>query len=1069
MSDSKIDVGAVAPLKPSDFMRKLRPELYSDTADRPLYVLDRSMLEFQLETVTARNEHQGFEIFCRKLCERAICPQIRPQSGPEGGGDGKTDADTIPVANAISDRSYVGHPGPAREIWAFAFSAMKDWKRKVARDVAGIAATGRTFERIYFVTNQPARAKDRARLEADLAQAHGTPVHILDRAWIVNEVIDKERKDIAHDYLGVGHIVNDPMRMGPEDYSRRRRLDDIERSLVDVTNYEGMEYQMVTEALVAAQLSRNLELPRHETDGRHARAIRLAERHGTERQRLEARHDALWTAFWWFDDAEAVNAGYGDIEKEALRADHARNLEFLVQLHQLLVNSIIYRLLSRESVDFEERSDRLEAALIRMTEDVQRPNHRLEARTSLVVTRLGRHIVDGRKDRLPEIWSELGSILNDAQGLAEFDADRLVRLIEVASMPAGRDPTYRAVAERLADFVAKRSSEAEGALILLRQALRLDPEEKFERIRLLGRASMRLAKREHAAQLIEAQQHLAIAYRGADLLWAARSSCIFAAASLAAEGEEDSELPVGFVPTVKMWAWIALQIRLVPELLLAMRLLAMSLATMPLDEASKERVSESIQELDAAFGSNILNLTDAELASISRLPDALAASGMTMSRVALLHALGYEDVLRDEGSIPDRESAGAVAKFMATLKAQPVSSELYGPLILNWRKDQSLETCICGLTIEVRGPGSDAGIMVAQSIVGTFEATLATVLEERVSPHTERFRIDIVESDGKHPRIDTDPTAMRSMVSWPSSLPPQSFERQNEIGRFLMQVVGEVLAAAFVLSDLKDTVERLFAGGNAHDRVSIVLASLNSIHRLTGRDIVRTPDERLRDYPPRARPSLPDVERPARVTRSRPPDTEASSEGPPPVDRHRAVKVQSVIDVHSWDQARWTGTLYASYGSEVPPILALTFRNAAGARRIFERWRERFGRKDVKHEISLSVIRGLPGHPSSHYAVQITSGLPEGEECDRDALYQIMSRVLVMEPRDNRHLEQFLALRGTFGCYLLAPAVITAGEPEILTELAILKRDVSVVQASDVTPGDIQHVALEMVARQDAE
>ncbi|WP_323824895.1 hypothetical protein, partial [Pseudomonas aeruginosa] len=87
-----------------------------------------------------------------------------------------------------------------------------------------------------------------------------------------------------------------------------------------------------------------------------------------------------------------------------------------------------------------------------------------------------------------------------------------------------------AVAERLADFVAKRTSDAQGALILLRQALNLDDDEQCERIRLLGRAAVRLAKREHAEQLIEAHQHLAIAYRSADLLWAARSSILMAAA-----------------------------------------------------------------------------------------------------------------------------------------------------------------------------------------------------------------------------------------------------------------------------------------------------------------------------------------------------------------------------------------------------------------------------------------------------------------------------------------------------------------------------------------------------------
>lgn len=1069
MRDYRIENGAGEPAAecptPAGFMRKLRPELYSDTVDRPLYVLDRPMLEFQLETMTSRNEHQRFEIFCRKLCQRVICPNIRPQSGPEGGGDGKTDADTFPVAEAIADLTYIGSPGPGREDWGFAFSAMKDWKRKVVKDVEGIASTGRKLERIYFVTSQPARASDRARIEAELKQAHSIPVKILDRAWIVEEVIDHERKDIAHDYLGVGQMVSDPLRMGPEDYSRRRRLDDIERGLADPSTFARMERQLVTEAMVAAHLSRNLELPRHETEGRHARAIRLALKHGSARQQLEARYDALSTAFWWFDDAVAVSDGYGTIEAEALGADHARNIEFLVQLHQLLVIGVLYRMLPAEEADLSARSDRLEAALVAMTRDEHRPNHRLEARTSLAVVRLGRYFAERRMDELPGVWSELGLILDDASGLAEYDADRLVRLIEVVAMPAGRDPTYRAVAERLADFVAKRTSDAQGALILLRQALNLDGDEKCERIRLLGRAAVRLAKREHAEQLIEAHQHLAIAYRGTDLLWAARSSILMAAAGLAAEGEEASELPVGFVPTVKIWAWIALQLRFVPELLLAVRLLRMSSEASPLSEHSNGRVAEGLQEIDVVFGSNILNMNDGELCSLSALPDELGAAGMTMSRIALLYALGYEDTLREEGSIPDEVAERGLGEFFALMKAQPVSGQLFGRLILNAPTGQVVETCICGLTVEVAAPGDDAGTIIAQAIVAAFEAMLATMIEDGVGAHTERFRVDIVETDEDQPSVRTDPKAMRSLVTWPRSLSVSDFVRQSDIGAFLMRVVGEAMAATFVLPEFKDTMGRLFAKGSAHDRVSSVLASLSGLHRIVGQPVVRL-DPAAKDYPMRDRPAVADMERPAGGGQDEDGLAGAKSgDGRPTIGRHRGMKVQSVIDVHSWDEARWKGVLYASYGEDVPPIFALTFTNAAGARRIFERWRERFGTKDVNHDINMSIIRNLPGHAASHYAVQITSRPPDDGSWERDVLYQTVNRVQVMEPADNTHLETFFSKRHAAGCFMLAPAILSAGQPEILTDLVVLKRNMKVVDAADVTEHDIESVALEMIAR----
>ena len=61
-----------------------------------------------------------------------------------GGGDGKVDTKTYPVADAVSDGRWIAAPrGDDR--WAFAFSAMKDWKRKVRSDVVKIAETDRGY------------------------------------------------------------------------------------------------------------------------------------------------------------------------------------------------------------------------------------------------------------------------------------------------------------------------------------------------------------------------------------------------------------------------------------------------------------------------------------------------------------------------------------------------------------------------------------------------------------------------------------------------------------------------------------------------------------------------------------------------------------------------------------------------------------------------------------------------------------------------------------------------------------------------------------------------------------
>jgi len=174
-----------APIKPSDFMRARRPELYSDTVfvDEP--ALSRSLFEFHLDTLTQRKEEIRFEHFCRILAEKELCPNLLPQTGPTGGGDSKTDAETYPVANSIADLWYVGDPSSAaQERWAFAFSAKKDWRPKVKSDVEKIVATGRGYSLIYFMTNQSVPDRKRAEIEDELSLQWQVPVRILARiAW----------------------------------------------------------------------------------------------------------------------------------------------------------------------------------------------------------------------------------------------------------------------------------------------------------------------------------------------------------------------------------------------------------------------------------------------------------------------------------------------------------------------------------------------------------------------------------------------------------------------------------------------------------------------------------------------------------------------------------------------------------------------------------------------------------------------------------------------------------------------------------------------------------------------
>lgn len=1058
------DGAPLSGIPPSAFMRELRPEYYSDTKAQTAYALTADVFEYRLETVTARNETHDFELFCRKLCERTICPNLRPQTGPEGGGDSKADTETYPVADEISSRYYAGEANSGRERWAFAFSAKKVWSDKVRKDVQGLIDTGRPYDRIFCVTSRFARAKDRARIEDELSTKHGVPVTIFDRSWIVKEIIENDRADLAVNYLNVGD-ASATEKLGPTDYSRARQLEDIERAISDPDAYKGIELQLVTEALLAAKLSRGLERPRTETDGRFERAIRVADKHGGFRQRLEARYERIWTAFWWHDDFELLNESYADFEARALESDNAMNLEFLGTLHQLLVNSVIHGHMTLEACQLQERAARLKVALEPLAQDLDRPNNALGARTALLRIRLNQAMMAHDQDALSAIWDEFADILEEAEGLGEYNAEGLVQFVEAIAQMAGNDRAYNALIEKLAEFVGKRKSEGEGALVLLRRAQKLDFSDHFDMIRWLGRAAVGLSKREYLGALVEAAQLLALAYRSADLHWASRASCLFAVGSLVVEGEADGEFSPEIVPSVKLWAWISVALGHLPDALSAVQLLNGFLAALPLDDESQDRVREDLLELDVALACLILNLEETELRRIEDVPDILEALELGIARTALLYALGYEDVLRADGSLPDDETNERVRETLSLLKSQPGATELPQTLVLNAGGKEVLTTTVLGMRIEIEIEGDDQ-IVIGEAVLGTLEAFFATAIELDIAPHAERFRIVVSWGDGPgQPSVETNLLDMTCAVIWPRDLPFPRYDTQRDTQSLLMEIAAQSLGATCFFRSSDDVLKAMFADEAVLQRIAMITAAPNSYNRVNSRafaclsdwgEVVR------RSYP--VREGRVEVESVELGTHD---DAHYSDEGDDLgsflVRRHKGMVVRSVIDVHAWDRAIWRGCGYVQMGPGGPPGLMLLFENAEAARKIFERWRERFGDRDENEDLSVAILTELPGVHAHHYCVQIASSDPAFAAKSLGRPVQMATRSMVMEPASSANLDMFTSLFARFGFYCLMPAVVGGPELtdcEIESDLAIIKCKIVVKTASQVDQHDLEALAL---------
>ena len=143
----------------------------------------------------------------------------------------------------------------------------------------------------------------------------------------------------------------------------------------------------------------------------------------------------------------------------------------------------------------------------------------------------------------------------------------------------------------------------------------------------------------------------------------------------------------------------------------------------------------------------------------------------------------------------------------------------------------------------------------------------------------------------------------------------------------------------------------------------------------------------------------------------------------------------------------------------MPPVIGLLFTDREAARSIFERWRERFGNVDRKDEIYLSIVRDVSDANPAHYNVLITSAL-DPSEVRRLGWAMVLSRFNRMQPDADTNLRRFLVDYEKAGAYLLMPAIMEGREPQLLSDVSILKRNLVVKSARDVGPDDVERCCL---------
>jgi hypothetical protein len=915
-------------VSPRAAMRARKPHLFSDSTPLESPGPENGiLLAFALDNIASNSQEHDFELFCTKLAELAIAPNIRPQTGPTGGGDSKSDSTTYPVDAGHALRWYssvLRHAPDAR--WGFAYSCKKDWATKVRADVVGIMSVDPKPRHIYFITSQPTRDKRRQEVEAKLAEDHGVDVTVLDRNWIVDKVTTHEWWHLAS-YLKCPLENRRTTVVGPEDARRTAELQALEQTLKKAQVLENSLYELSCDYMFAALLARGLERSREMVDGYFARAAQLALQSQSELQKLWVEYNRAWTDFWWHEDfvsflarAEFVIESLG-VMRDIASVERAGNLLNLIRglsfqpEHQRRCEEIIGK-----------HEPLYMALLTELTADTSRPTTAATASLLLASCNLRHGFITADEKAQDDALSELALAFEHARSLGSVQLGHYVDILlmfgEIGSTTAKYDEILNEIVTKHADRVAGASR----ASALLRRASQ--SINKHEPMRALNFASL-------ARFLVTAEDRnlqnwcslmCALAYQAVDCVWAARAEYLYLLHSITNSRPAGEKIPhLSIRPAIEL-CLCELRLGRPTCFFAAFELLTLLAGAV---SPTEEEIQEILQ-LDIFLGISLLNISLPQISQFSCLDATLERLDLTFTRSCLRFAAGDEAAAGKLFGVPDAD----ISAFFRSAASQPAAEQLPRVWNLNDGTELVMAALVRGATIEMRPEGTQECIVFGESLLTALESLLCGTSFKEVIFHSATIPVSVVSGNSASPSVTQNSAGLA--VALPTSARDWM---HNDAGRplasFLLEVIALILGHFSLMQDAVATLEALgdagaFARSAVGGTIPIILGNLglDRYHMLS-------------DWP-KSEIML--------VTR-RPEVFQAAAY---PGTKQTGELVLDLIDVAAWDSAKWRATAYAAIprGLEI----VLIFENKLATERLFARMSEWCGRRSESSVLSVVIV-----------------------------------------------------------------------------------------------------------------
>lgn len=1049
-------------MKLSEFYKKRRPEYFSDSEITNQITLPRQVLAYELSTISTNQKQDQFETLCRKLSERFIVPNLIPQVGPTGGGDGKTDFETYPASVSISDRWFVPENGWEKdEKWAFAISAKKQWKGKLKSDITKIVGTNREYTRVYFLTNQLVSSRKKKEAQDEFIKEFKIDVVILDGEWILEKIYSNDLIALVVDCLNLSDVYkNEEVRLGKNDAERLKQLEDIENNINNHNRYFEYDYQLVEDALESAILSRMLEKPRDEVEGKFYRVFRFCKKTNNLKQWIRFYYQRAWTYVNYYDDYQLFLENYKKFKEYISDKSNMCEIELYYNLFNLLntldfsgnCNLIDYQ------IDINQERNDIKNILVIIENNLEKPSSALRAKTYRIIYETLDSI---RENKNPNQYlKELANIVLESRQFWDYPFESTKQIIEEIGSTFANNSEYDNLIDNVAEVSEKRNSElSSGETFLKRGIQKVEASYYQESLIYFGKAIVKLAKEETQKLMYLTLVGLGFAYSKLGLIWASNNCYVYACCLSFKMLDEQSSSKENIYDSLKQIIENELLIGRIPSFLTWYEMFSILSKQFDLYEPNDDDISFSTL-INGCFSVRLLHTDSTNEKLLQYLPDILEKQELWLAQNTTLYKQGYIDLIIGDYQDSSINNEQELDNHFTEISQQPfVEQMLYET---NFMSDNilKLQTNILGCKFMVTFSQDLEMLLVAETILAFLEGFFATSLKDAISL-TEKITINI-KNNQKNNKINFDYNELKSEYNFYLQSFNNSENNSNLTWLSLIEFVADIFVKNFMTKNPQEYITKLFKKEEIHERLSSILSHRDLILNLLGNKPKLFFDNWINYVKPQQYP----------IKRQKPIiyDYQDSNNQKKYITKenldeigHNKRTVHSIINVSLWDQAKWISFGIFSHPQHGLCILLL-YENIDIGKKIFTQWINKFGYEDEEEYIKITIIRGINKEYPYQYRVHISSNIESKNfaSANRNELFTIASRVNTMSPNSPETLDNLMNMFNQLKQYKICPAKIIDDGKDIepYFDQGILKKSLTIKEAWQIGENDLDRVAI---------